>query len=293
LRCRDCRRRAGDGIVDPPPPALLTKAIKPLASNTGWNKALTEALPQMKAAEAELGAPIAGVDDALEATALAKKKLWALYSQKLEAAGNAGAIAPGKYISIEQAKSIDGNQIADAMEAAIDARTRSQNPALVKRIEDLADTYRRNMTMEEAEDYLQSANADLHGFYAKNKVGRQVAERDPETGHVVAEADALRDALYGKLDELTGPGAADLKRTYGSLTNVQNELLRRQNVAARQQPESLAEQLGYARAVGKIAVGVARGSPSSVLEGTQSIAAAKWLKQRGTTDAMIQRAFAA
>ena len=34
-------------------------------------------------------------------------------------------------------------------------------------------------------------------------------------------------------------------------------------------------------------------SPSSLLEGTQSLAASKWLKARGTTDAMITRAFQA
>lgn len=110
------------GIFDPPPPALLTKAIKPLASNTGWNGALSQALPQLKAAEADLGRPIGGLDDALEAAGIAKKKLWALYSQKLEAASNAGAIDSSKYISVEQAKTIDGNQIADAMERSIDAR---------------------------------------------------------------------------------------------------------------------------------------------------------------------------
>jgi hypothetical protein len=133
----------------------------------------------------------------------------------------------------------------------------------------------------------------LHSYYAKNKVGQQVAQRDPTIGHVVGEADQLRDSLYSKLDDLTGPGAADLKQRYGALSNVENELLRRKNVSARQQPDSLAEQLSMARAYGKIAVGVARLSPSSLLEGTQSLAAAKWLKTRGTTDAMITRAFQA
>ena len=112
-------------------------------------------------------------------------------------------------------------------------------------------------------------------------------------GSTVAEAGALRSQLYSTLDNLTGPGAADLKQRYGALSNVENELLRRKNVSARQQPDSLAEQLSMARAYGKIAVGVARLSPSSLLEGTQSLAAAKWLKTRGTTDAMITRAFQA
>lgn len=272
------------GITDPPPAQLLTKAIKPLASNTGWDTAIAKAAPDMKLAEADLGHPISGVDDALHAAGIAKKSLWKQYAEKLKQVTALGPNAPSL-------TNIDGNQIADAMMKSIDKRTALQDPGLVERITKVADTYRRSMPVEEAEDFLQSANNDLHSYYAKNKVGRQIAERDPATGHVVAEADALRDTLYSKLDELTGPGAADLKQRYGALSNVEHELLRRKNVAARQQPESLAEQLSMARAYGKIAVGAARLSPSSMIEGTQSLLAAKFLKERGTADAMITRAF--
>lgn len=273
-------------IMDPPPNQLLTKAIKPMASNTGWDAAIAKAAPDMKAVEADLGHPITGVDDALNAVSIAKKGIWKQYEAKL------GAASTG-FGDEETGATIDGNEIADAMMGAIDKRTALQNPDLVERIQKVADTYRRPMGVDEAEDFLQSANNDLHSYYAKNKVGQQVAARDPSMGYVVAEGNQLRDSLYSTLDDLTGPGAADLKGRYGALSNVENELLRRKNVSARQQPDSLAEQLSMARAYGKIAVGVARMSPSSLLEGTQSLAAAKWLKTRGTTDAMIGRAFQA
>jgi hypothetical protein len=240
----------------------------------------------MKLAEADLGHPITGVDDALSAVSVAKKGIWKQYADKLQSAQQAFPNAPGM-------STIDGNEIADAMMGAIDKRTALQNPDLVERIQKVADTYRRPMGLDETEDFLQSANNDLHSYYAKNKVGRQVAAKDPETGYVVAEADQLRDSLYSKLDDLTGPGAADLKQRYGALSNVENELLRRKNVSARQQPESLAEQIGMARSFGKIAVGTLRGSPTSMLEGVQSLAAAKYLKARGLTDNMITRAFQA
>jgi hypothetical protein len=272
------------GVTDPPPAQLLTKAIKPLASNTGWDAALEKAAPLMKAAETDLGHHIAGVDDALNAASVAKKGIWKQYAAKLQQAQEAFPNAPSM-------STIDGNEVADAMMKSIDKRTALQNPDLVERIQKVADTYRRPMGLNEAEDFLQSANNDLHSYYAKNKVGRQVAARDPETGHVVAEADQLRDSLYSKLDDLTGPGAADLKQQYGALSNVENELLRRKNVAARQQPDSLAEQIGMARSFGKIAVGTLRASPSTMLEGVQSLAAAKFLKARGLTDNMIMRAF--
>jgi hypothetical protein len=274
------------GITDPPPNQLLTKAIKPLASNTKWDYAIAKAAPDMKAVETDLGHPISGVDDALAATSIAKKAIWNQYADKLNAAQQAFPNAPGM-------ATIDGNEIADAMMSSIDKRTALQRPELVERVQKIADTYRRPMDVAEAEDFLQSANNDLHSYYAKNKVGQRVAAQDPDMGSTVAEAEALRSQLYSTLDNLTGPGAADLKQRYGALSNVENELLRRKNVSARQQPDSLAEQLSMARAYGKIAVGVARLSPSSLIEGTQSLAAAKWLKTRGTTDAMITRAFQA
>lgn len=269
----------GIGVADPEPPALMTKAVKPLASNIGWEKAIQTAMPNMKAAEADLGHPIQGVDDALDAVGLAKKQIWSQYAQKLQAGSDIGA-------------TIDGNQIADAMMQSIDKRTSVQNPDLADHIASVADTYRRQIPLDEAEDFLQSANRDLHNYYAKNKVGQQVALSDPEKAYTVAEATSLRGALYDKLDDVAGEGSADMKRQYGALSNVDNELLRRQNVAARQQPMSLSEQLTNARAYGKIAKGVLTASPGDVIEGVRSAAMAKYLKERFTTDAMITRAFA-
>lgn len=286
------------GISDGPPEDLMTRAIKPRSNNTGWGLDIRRAMPDLKASETDMSHPIQSAEDVVEAASIAKKKIWAQYTAKLKQAGQrTNAETPDAMVSETPyagagGATIDGNKIADAMIASIDKRTVLQNPQLVERIKAIANTYRRPMSLDEAEDFLQSANNDLHSYYAKNKVGQQVAARDPETGHVVAEANALRNALYSKIDEVTGPGAADLKRRYGALTNVQDEAMRRVNVAARQNPQSLAEQLSMARAYGKIVVGAMRGSPGSVLEGTQSLAASKWLKERNTTDAMISRAFA-
>jgi hypothetical protein len=49
----------------------------------------------------------------------------------------------------------------------------------------------------------------------------------------------------------------------------------------------------YEIVVGKIAVGTLRGRPSTLMEGVQNLAAAKYLKARGLTDNMITRAFQA
>jgi hypothetical protein len=126
------------GITDPPPNQLLTKAIKPIASNTGWDSAIAKAAPDMKAVEADLGHPISGVDDALSAVSIAKKGIWKQYAAKLQSA----ATGVGDE---ETGATIDGNEIADALMKSIDNRTRLQNPGLVDHIQKIADTYRRPM----------------------------------------------------------------------------------------------------------------------------------------------------
>jgi hypothetical protein len=267
-------------LVDGPPEDLLTRAIRPAKNNINWNPDIQTAIPLMKAAEASLGKPIAGVDDAIAAATAAKKQIWQQYQQHLSAGGQMGA-------------TIDGNQIADAMMNSIDQRTAVQNPGLVSKVKAIADTYRKPMPLDQAEDFLQSANKDLNSYYAKNKVGQQVAQNDPEISSTVAEAGALRDALYSKLDDISGSGAADLKQQYGALTNVQKELTGRQLVAARQQPESLAEQLSMVRGAGKIAKGVVTLNPADVVEGAYNVAGARALKARNSTDGMIGRAFEA
>ena len=64
---------------------------------------------------------------------------------------------------------------------SIDKRTALQNPDLAEHIASVADTYRRPLPLDEAEDFLQSANNDLHNYYAKNKVGQRVALGDRES----------------------------------------------------------------------------------------------------------------
>jgi hypothetical protein len=274
-------------FVDGTPEDLLTRAIKPGKNNTGWNDAIQQALPQMKSAEVQLGHPVTGVDDALQTANLAKKQIWQQYQQRLGPAAATGT-------------TIDGNQIADAMMNSIDKRTAAQNPSLVAKIEQTADTYRRPMSLTDAEDFLQSTNAELNTYYAKNKVGQQVAQNDPQISPTIAEGDALRSALYSKLDTLSGPGAAQLKQAYGSLTNVQKELYGRQLVAMRQNPVSLAEQISTAKGIGtavkgagQVLTGNVMGGIGSIGEGAGNIVTSQAMKNFTSSDSMIARAFKA
>lgn len=258
-------------MIDGPPEQLITQAARPIKKNISWNDDVKTAIPLMKSAEIKSGTPIDGYDGALAANQAAKQDIWQQYKARLGPAAQQGA-------------TIDGNQIADAMVNSIDKRTAAQNPGLVQRVQAIADTYRRPLPVDEAEDFLQSANKDLFSYYAKNKVSRQAAENDPETSSTVAEADALRDALYNKLDQVSGPGAAQLKKAYGALKNVGNALADQKLVYERKAPTNLPEQLSYWRAGGKLLTG-------NVLGAAKDIAVQRFLSEVNDANSMITRAF--
>jgi hypothetical protein len=263
-------------FISPEASDAITRAIKPAANNTGWDDAIKTALPDIAETASQLKVQPKNVDDLIPVTNVAKKSIWNRVQTIIGANKDA---------------SIDGNKIADAMMGTIDKRTAIQNPGLVERIRQVADTYRRKIPLSEAEDFLQAANNDLESYYAKNKVGQRVALGDPEKAFVVREAEALRSQMYGLLDSLGSPEARTLKKRYGNLTNFEKELLRRRNVAARQNPESLAEQLSFASGAAKVLKSAANTNFGDAIEGASQMVGARYLKNKNTTDALIETAF--
>ena len=267
-----------------PAKALLTSAIKPRSvAVAGWDKALDAAMPELKQAEAELGRPIASVKDLMAAIKSAKTRLWAQYS----------ALRPGYAVEL------DLSRVAEAGRGSIPQKLRLENPARAAAIERELEGYRRTFSLSEAEQLLLETNAELEAFYAKYpQAQRHALLRDPEVARLNAQAKELRDAIYGVLDD-AGEGAAarELKRRYGALLQVEDSTYRRALVAARQQPESLSEQIGVVRAAGEYAKGAWRlshGDPSGAANIAAAYAgrdAARFLKEQQTTDALIRRAF--
>lgn len=274
--------RAGTNIakgikntISPDVEAALTKAIKPRANAFGFNQSLKTALPDLQEAAQRAGIKVENIDHLDDVVARAKKEIWGQYEGLLGPNANA---------------TIDGNKIADAMIGTLDKRFVTQNPQRAAAIVEKANAYRKPMTLNEAEEYLQSANNELHSYYAKNKVNQSVALGDPDVAHVVKEGDALRSLLNNKLGELTGADSAALKKRYGALSTLQSEIAPRKNVVGRQNPLSLAEQLNYAQGVGDIALSAVH-SPIRAVGAAAQMTATKLMKDRNTTDNLIKIAF--
>lgn len=258
----------------------LVRAIKPGKNNVNFTTDLNLATPYIEDTMVKSGKPITDLDSLDSAITDTKKRVWQDYKNIQGPNGKA---------------TIDGNIIADQMVSALDKRFVAQNPEKAAAIEQIADTYRHDLTLNEAEEFLQSANNDLHSYYAKNKVGQKVAAADPEKGYVVKEADAIRDQLYGKLNELTGEDAAKIKKTYGALTNIQNEVIGRKNVAARQAPVSLGQQISRISAAGDIVKGINLAKPGesaiNIASGVGKVVLGNKMRQLNDSNFLIESAF--
>jgi hypothetical protein len=265
------------------PKTMIVQALKPRATNTGFESALDRAMPEIKAT----GKPINGVDDLLEATKDAKKRIWAQYEQ---------IAGPKRAIST----TVDASPVADAIEASIPKKLRLENPDAAAKVESLANTYRQRFSIQDVEQLLKETNAELDGFYAKYPGAKRASlTANPEIAQTVAQAESLRKVLYDALDAGGETGAArELKQRYGALTSVEDEAYRRANVAKRQQPESLSEQIGKVRAAADMARGAWKLMHMDPM-GAADIAAARagrqaatYLKEQQTADALVRRAFA-
>lgn len=264
----------------------IVQAIKPRNSLVNFDASVQKALPELKAVEQEIGKPIESLDDLLSATKQAKQRVRAIYDQ---IAGPQRAMG----------STVDLTPVATAMESSIPSKVRLQSPETAESIRKMADPYRTRFSLEDAETLLRETNAELSAYYSKFPAARRSAEAaNPEVAHLVAQAKALRTAIYNTLDA-PGQGAAarEAQRRYGALMELEDAALRRSNVAKRQQPESLSEQIGKVRAAADMARGVWRMAHGD-LTGMADVAASRagaatatFLKEQQTTDALIRRAF--
>ena len=277
--------RALEKVTSGEPVKLMTQALRPRAANIRFTADMDRALPEIKASEASLGRPIANIEDMLEAVKDAKKRVW---GERQAITGN------------QDLRNINLSQVGDAIERTIGERTLLHDPAKAQAVREFANRYRgRTFTLQEAEDLLQGVNAELDAYYAKNPSAQRVSRAaNPDTAALNAEAEMLRKRIYGELDQ-AGGGAAprELSRRYGALKNAEEEIYRRINVAGRQAPMNLPEQLSHIGAARDVVVGTARmftGDISGAAQIGQGFAmrqAAKALKEANSTNALIERTF--
>jgi hypothetical protein len=276
-------KSAAQSVTKVDPVSAMTKALGRYA-HANFQQSLKTAMPEIKAAEQTIG-PIENIDSLIDGIRLAKRRIWNQYESLLG----------------ESQAAIDGGKIADAMMGAIDDRTLRQKPNVVAQIKRKADTYRnspvyqilgttRKLSIQEAEEYLHGANAELDTYYAKNPAARRVsAKGDPNVAAVAAEADALRNAIYDAIDK--GGLPAELKRKYGALVDLEQQAYRRKNMATAQMFDDLSQQISKWSAVGRMVKGGLTFNLPEFISGGSEILASKWLKEQQAINGLIKKAF--
>lgn len=263
---------------------LIIRAAKPRNSLTKFPENIRTAAPRVKAVATERGLPLENIDDVLTATKAAKKVVRARFD---DIAG------PSRKMGV------DLSPVADNMIASLPETLAIDKPAVYQRMVERAGRYRRTVTLEKAEKFLTETNARLEGRFAKFPMSsRKQLLADPRIAAIDAQAVALRDTIYGALDHPSLPQSArQVNREYGQLMEFEDTLIRRRNVAGRQQPDSLVEQMGKVAGAGLAARGAVRayhgdiGGLADLAGARAGVAASKFVKEQNTTDALLRRAF--
>ena len=278
-------------------------------NRTNFKFNLQQSIPDIKAAESAYGKPIEGIDDLIGTPAtptdpakpgviqLAKEANRNLYNQYMGPHSAAGSM-------------IDTTPVADAIEASIPAKFR-QLPAykpVVDQIIAKADGYRgKQFSIDDVDSFRGTTNDELSSYYDENPAAKRAAVgSNPKTAALDAEANALRKVQYDKLEDPNQPYVVkDIQKRYGYLSELQKSLEARRNVALRQAPQNLSEQLskwssigdalrGGARFIGGLGtgqLGVAASGLGDIAGGIGKMAAAKWMKGQIQTDSLLTRAF--
>ena len=164
---------------------------------------------------------------------------------------------------------LSGIDIRNSIESKIPDPMKKFHPEKAAQVQQFANEFMPGskfaLSIGDAEKDLEYFNAQLAdtGYWRKTPSERAaMLKTNPDALMASSAADAIRDELYNRLS-IVEPGAdmAQLKKTYGSLSNVEHELQGRVNVEGRQAPTSLKELVG-------LTAGIATGGVHGALAAT-------------------------
>lgn len=269
-------------MITPKAKDALKRALKFGKNVSNVDQKIDDALPLIKEASKKMNIDISksesALDDFVEAALEAKKTKWNEISNWMDVAEGSGAM-------------IQGDDIANAIKQSVSSRTRKLYPEVVKKINKMADKYKGNLKPSEAEQLLQDVNKEISTFYKKSQSAQYSAKANDDLMAMVAEAKALRNALYSKIKSVSGKDVAPLKRQLGSLMEITDVAKGRINVSQRQQPISLQESLSYAGAAADIFGGLSTHKLGWVMQGIARAGGASIVKRANDANELIKSAF--
>jgi hypothetical protein len=271
------------GIYDPAaltPTEAATKAFRPRNSKANWQAEIQSSLPHMRRAADDLGIDPENMtmEEGIQATQKAAVDKWMEYKRNF--------LGPNADVVV------DASPVAAAIRDKITDRMREQNPELAAKIEAVAKTYDgRSLTMAQLQQRVSELNNEMRATEAKFVGDKRAAKLSPKNAYKFAERDTMRGIMDDRMNQLSGPGAAQMRKDYGALRSVEDVMQRRINVVDRAAREPLAAMMAKIYAAGHIVTGLATANPWSVLKGATALAAERRMRLQQDPDYLTQLAF--
>lgn len=178
---------------------------------------------------------------------------------------------------------VDTTRIVDAMTEIIDNPVYASETAVLNRAkQQLNKFFTNDYTPAQLEELIKLENDRLQAYYRGSGT-----QGDAVVSAIVANN--LRDMLDEAVESATGSGVSDLKRQYGNLKAIENDVVHRAIHSQQAREAGLVDMFGI-RTIGDVSAGLA-GDLGALRRGAGQIAGEGFINALNDRDAMINRMF--
>lgn len=170
---------------------------------------------------------------------------------------------------------------------AADPNISRLDPRGGKRIQALAEalvSQGKRITIQDAEKLKQFVNAQLEGAYGQMNISKVEQEaRKLITREIGEQLDSILSSVPNEFQEL--------KRSYGALREIEEDVIRRIVVFERQNPAGLFDGLGSMAGIANIVRGMLTASPGAAVQGATELTMGMAIKRMNNADNLVRKAF--
>ena len=211
------------------PPEALEKAGRPAVYERHFKENVERALPRL--IDENKLEPIKDPEGMSDAAHSAANKLWEQEAQP--------------QVDRHADELMTGKDAADAIRNGVDEGTRDLFPDQAQEADALADKIDGFMSLRKSAAYLKTLNAQLKSYYRMDPQARYAkGMTDSKISGMENAADALRDGIYSRLEQLGEQDPAGLRKQYGALKQIERVFEKRAIVHGRQAPLTLPQAIG-------------------------------------------------
>ena len=249
------------------------KAIKPSITVGRNKKVIRESLNAVNDEIIARGMKPTNVKEYADAIAQTKKQVWTEIESKLASGSNS---------------KVNLREIADKLIEMADSPTLMRaDKNVASKIKKMAENIISNgdeVSVLEAEQLKQFINSELSGAFGKFTLSN--AEQNAKkliTKEIGQQLDKVLSSIPG---EFSG-----LKKKYGALREIEEDVLKRLIVFERQNPQGLVESVSKISGVGNILKGLIKLSPADIAKGAGELALGQIQRRSNDADQLVKRAF--